>query len=152
MSEREEPTVSVLVPARGEERILPTTLPAIIKAAHQLGSAAEVIVITPADSPALLTPPVDDPILRWLATPRPGKFEALRIGVNAARAGILALVDADVVMEPDTFQALSQPLFDGSADVVAGRIDLLPFATGGLESLFERWALLSFRSWHELRL
>jgi hypothetical protein len=151
MSGHEQPLVSVLVPARNEERTLPTTLPAILKAARELPHPAEVLVITPPDSPAYAAPPLCDPILTWLPTPRSGKFNALRIGADAAQGEFLLLVDADVVMNPDTFRILAEPMLGGSADVVAGRIDLLPFATRGPEQLFERWALLSFRAWHELR-
>lgn len=151
MSGHEQPHITVLVPARNEERTLPTTLPAIVKATRELPRPAEVLVITPPDSPALARPSVHDPILRWLPTPRPGKFEALRVGADAANGDTLLLIDADVVTEPDTFRILAQPILDGSADVVAGRIDLLPSATSGPEQLFERWALLSFRTWHELR-
>jgi cellulose synthase/poly-beta-1,6-N-acetylglucosamine synthase-like glycosyltransferase len=151
MSGHEQPNISVLVPARNEEQTLPTTLPAIIKAARELPQPAEVLVITPPDSQTLVKPPVHDPIVRWLPTPRPGKFEALRVGAHVANGNTLLLVDADVVTEPDTFRILARPILDGSADVVAGRIDLLPSATSGPEQLLERWALLSFRTWHELR-
>jgi cellulose synthase/poly-beta-1,6-N-acetylglucosamine synthase-like glycosyltransferase len=151
MNSHEQPLVSVLVPARNEERTLPTTLPAILKAAHEMARPAEVLVITPPESPVFTSPPVRDPVLTWLPTSRPGKFNALRIGADAARGEFLIFVDADVVMEPDTFRILAEPLLGGAADVVAGRIDLLPFATHGFEQLFERWALLSFRTWHELR-
>jgi cellulose synthase/poly-beta-1,6-N-acetylglucosamine synthase-like glycosyltransferase len=151
MSGHEQPLVSVLVPARNEEKTLPATLPRILKATRELPCPAEVLVITPPDSPAFVTPPVRDPILTWLSTPQPGKFNALRIGTDAAKGEFLLLLDADVAVEPDTLWILADPLLDHSADVVAGRIDLLPFATQGIEQLFERWALLSFRTWHELR-
>jgi Glycosyl transferase family 2 len=151
MSGHEQPLISVLVPARNEERTLPTTLPAILKAARELPHPAEVLVITPPDSPAYAAPPLCDPILTWLPTPRSGKFNALRIGADASQGEFLLLVDADVVMDTDTLRILAEPMLSGSADVVAGRIALLPFATRGPEQLFERWALLSFRTWHELR-
>jgi hypothetical protein len=115
MSGHEQPLVSVLVPARNEERTLPTTLPAILKAARELPHPAEVLVITPPDSPAYAAPPLCDPILTWLPTPRSGKFNALRIGADAAQGEFLLLVDADVVMNPDTFRILAEPMLGGSA-------------------------------------
>jgi cellulose synthase/poly-beta-1,6-N-acetylglucosamine synthase-like glycosyltransferase len=151
MSGDEQPLVSVLVPARNEEETLPITLPAILKAARELQYPQEVLVIAPFDSSVFVAPPVHDPILKWIPTSKPGKFNALRVGAAAARGEVLLFIDADVVMEPDAFRILVGPMLDGPADVVAGRIDLLPFATGGAEALFERWALLSFRTWHELR-
>jgi cellulose synthase/poly-beta-1,6-N-acetylglucosamine synthase-like glycosyltransferase len=94
---------------------------------------------------------VRDPILTWLPTLQAGKFNALRVGVDAACGELLLLLDADVLMEPEVLRILAEPMLTDAADVVAGRIDLLPFATRGPEMLFERWALLSFRTWHEVR-
>ncbi len=124
MSGHAQPLVSVLVPARNEEQTLPTTLPGILKAIRELPCPAEVLVITPPDSPAFMAPPVRDPILKWLPTPRPGKFNALRVGADAAQGESLLLLDADVAVEPDTLWILADPLLNRSADVVAGRIDL----------------------------
>lgn len=105
----------------------------------------------PPDSPLLDDPPIRDTTLRWIPTPRPGKFNALHAGAAAARGTILLLLDADVLIQPDALHALAEPMLAGKADVVAGRIELLPFATGRVGRLFERWAVLSFRAWHELR-
>jgi len=145
------PCISVLVPARNEELTLPATLPAILKAAHELPQPAEVLVIMPPTSPFLANPPSDDPQLRWHAAPRPGKFNALRAGADLARGQILLLVDADVLVEPDTFRFLAQPILDGSADVVTGRIELLPRAANAQQRMLERWATTSFRCWEEMR-
>jgi hypothetical protein len=54
-------------------------------------------------------------------------------------------------VEPDTFRLLAQPMLDGSADVVAGRIELLQRATNTTQRLLERWAATSFRCWDEMR-
>jgi cellulose synthase/poly-beta-1,6-N-acetylglucosamine synthase-like glycosyltransferase len=151
MSGHETPVISVLVPARNEELTLPSTLPGILEATRGLPHPAEVVVIVPPDSPVLVEPPIQDTLLRWIPTPRPGKFNALRTGADAARGDVLLLVDADVLIQPDAFRVLAEPMIAGTADVVAGRIDLLPFATSGIEQLFERWAVLSFQAWHELR-
>jgi cellulose synthase/poly-beta-1,6-N-acetylglucosamine synthase-like glycosyltransferase len=145
------PCISVLVPARNEERTLHATLPAILTAARELPQPAEVLVIMPPTSPFLANPPTDDPQLSWHGTPRPGKFNALRAGADLARGQILILVDADVLVEPDTFRFLAQPILDGFADVVTGSIELLPRAANAQQRLLERWATTSFRCWEELR-
>lgn len=146
-----QPRISVLVPARNEERTLPTTLPTVLKAIHNLAQQAEVLVITPPTSPALTDPPVRDPHLRWLPTPRPGKFQALRVGADAARGEILLLVDADVLVETDALQLLAQPILEGTADVVAGRIELLSCSSTPTQRLLEQWMSASLESWHLLR-
>jgi cellulose synthase/poly-beta-1,6-N-acetylglucosamine synthase-like glycosyltransferase len=147
----EPPQISVLVPARNEELILPVTLPTVLKAARDLEQPAEVLVITPPTSPSLANPPISDPLLRWLPTPQPGKFAALRAGATAARAEILLLVDADVMLDVDALRWLAQPMLSGAADVVAGRIDLLTCASTPIQRLLERWMSLSLQAWHELR-
>lgn len=143
--------VSVIVPARGEEGTLPTTLPGILAAAEALPMPAEVLVVAPHDSPLHDSPPVRDPTLRWLQTSRPGKFEALRVGALAACGDSLILVDADVIVDPGTFRPLIAPIPAGFADVVAGRIDLLPLGLSPVHRLLERWAGISFVAWDGLR-
>lgn len=143
--------VSVIVPARGEEATLPTTLPRILAAAEALPVPAEVLVVAPDDSPLHDRPPVQDPMLRWLPTARPGKFEALSVGARAAGGDCLVMVDADVVVEPETFRPLVGPIAEGSADVVTGRIDLLPCGVTPTHRLLERWASISFAAWDQLR-
>lgn len=143
--------VSVIVPARGEEGTLPTTLPGILAAAEALPVPTEVVVVAPGDSPLHDRPPVHDPILRWLPTSRPGKFEALRVGALAAGGDCLILVDADVIVDPCTFRPLVAPIAEGSADVVAGRIDLLHLGITPVHRLLERWAAISFAAWDGLR-
>src|SRR4051812_822626 len=105
--------VSILVPARNEEEVLPVTLPTILKAAAQLPSPAEVLVFSPASSPAHAAPPVCNPMLRWIVTRRPHKFEALRTGADAARGDKLVLIDADVIVGPRTVANLICPIAEG---------------------------------------
>jgi hypothetical protein len=143
--------VSILVPARNEEGTLPVTLPTVLAAAERLPCPAEVIVIAPGSSPVHARPPLVHPLLRWATTHELGKFEALRGGVACARGETLVLVDADVIVAPDSFIHLVQPLLANTADVVAGRIDLLPCGLTASQRLLERWALLSMIAWDLLR-
>lgn len=142
---------SILVPARNEESTLPITLPAVLQAAVNLPCPAEVIVIAPTFSPVHTQPPVHHPLLRWARTTKPGKFEALRVGIGAARGETLLLVDADVIVAPGAFRALMKPLLADTADVVAGRINLLPRGRTPSQRLLERWTSLSMTAWDRLR-
>lgn len=150
MSRRPQPRISVLVPARNEERTLPVTLPRILAAARALPHPSEVLVVTPPGSTMLTNPPVVDRILQWHVTLRPGKFQALRMAADASRGEVLVLVDADVLVEPEAFGLLTRPMFAAAADVVAGRITLLPRAADA-RTLLEQWSAISFDCWNRMR-
>jgi cellulose synthase/poly-beta-1,6-N-acetylglucosamine synthase-like glycosyltransferase len=145
-----DPLVSILIPARNEERTLPTTLPTVLDAAGRIGRPAEIIVIAPT-VPEIQVGAMASPRLRWLATGGGGKFHALRTGAGVARGEILLMVDADVLVEPGAFRLIAQPIVDDTADVVAGRIVLAPSARRPVQFMLERWAAISFASWDVLR-
>ena len=144
-------SVSVLVPARNEESILPTTLPTVLRAASELPGPAEVVVIAPSSSPVHANPPVHDPILRWVPTVEQGKFHALQNGAAATGGDTLILIDADVEVEPEAFAYLLKPIVSSGADIVAGRIDVLRQARTPTHRLLERWSSVSMRAWDLFR-
>ena len=146
-----QPCVTVVVPARNEEHVLPRTLPALLDAAARLPVPTDVVIVTPATSPMVATPPVAGENLRWEAVAAPGKYHAIRTGADTTEAEVLLLVDADVLVEPGTLQALADPILDGRADVCAGRVDLTTWAGPGRPGLLARWASVSFDAWDRMR-
>lgn len=143
--------ISILVPARNEELTLPITLPTVLKAASMLRQPVEVLVIAPPDSPVHWKPPIQDPMLRWVITAEPGKFRALKAGAAVASGGILILVDADAIVEPETFVWLIRPFTESPVDIVAGRIGVLLQARTATQRILERWAAISVSAWDLLR-
>lgn len=144
-------SISVLVPARDEETTLPITLPTVLAAASRLSGPVEVIVIAPTASSVHTRPPLRDPILRWIPTDRPGKFEALRLGADAADGDALVLLDADVIVDREAVARLFHALAAQDVDVVAGRIDILPQARTRTHRLLERWSSVSMSGWDTMR-
>jgi cellulose synthase/poly-beta-1,6-N-acetylglucosamine synthase-like glycosyltransferase len=143
--------VSILVPARNEESILPHTLPSLVEAAENLGVEAEIIVVLQVRSPFLENPPFRHPLIKMMTTNRVGKFNALYAGADAAEGSILVLADADVFVEPDAIALLVAPLLTGQADVAGSRIEYMPGGCGKIAGVLASWASVSARAWDDLR-
>jgi glycosyltransferase involved in cell wall biosynthesis len=59
---------------------------------------------------------------RYLFEPRPGKSNALNLGIRQSRGDILAFTDDDVVIPPDWLQNVTAPLRSGEWGGVGGKI------------------------------
>ncbi|HEY4955110.1 MAG TPA: glycosyltransferase [Gemmatimonadaceae bacterium] len=119
-----EPLISVVVPARDAEALLPYCLGAI--AASDLPrSAWELIVVDDAstDSTAAIAAAVADRVIVLQGSPRGPAFARNR-GFEAARGGIVAFVDADVCIHEDVLSRFAV-LFrdDDSLGAVLGSYD-----------------------------
>jgi len=145
------PGITVVIPARNEEGTLPLTLPGVVAAMDALPVPSELVVVTPPSSPLLREPPLEDGRIRWRAVERPGKFEALRAGVQMADGELLVLVDADVLVGEHTLCQLVEPLLKGAADVVAARISYLSAPRTGVQRVLDGWSLVSALAWDRLR-
>ena len=103
------PLVSVIVPARDEERTIGRTVAALLAQSYP---ALEVIVVNDRsadrtggilrgfDDPRLVVVDGQEPPAGWL-----GKPAALHLGSTHAHGELLLFVDADVVYEPDAVAA-----------------------------------------------
>lgn len=146
------PRVTVVVPARNEEHVLPRTLPSLLDTVARLPVPSDVVVVTPATSPPMVTsPPVEDARLRWRCVTVPGKYHAIQAGAEATDAEVLLLVDADVLVGPATLRRLAEPILEGRADVCAGRVDLALRTAERARGLLVRWATVSFDAWDLMR-
>jgi glycosyltransferase involved in cell wall biosynthesis len=58
-----------------------------------------------------------------------GKGHAIRLGLEHARGGVIAIQDADLELDPAQLGRLVEPLLRGEADVVYGSRFLGPRAT-----------------------
>lgn len=117
LSERELvlPPVSILIPARNEERVIQATLDSLRRLDY---SDFEVIVIDDgsADSTAACVERVarEDPRIHLVRVPVEqsgrGKAAALNFGLGAARHAVIAVYDADNTPEPDSLRYLAEQL------------------------------------------
>ena len=124
LAEHDWPLITVLIPAYNEERVIEATL-------RSLGAAAyprmQIIVVD--DGSEDLTPQIvaslaqGDSRLTLLQQPRNlGKALALNVGIAAAQADYVIVLDADTIPDANFLKRVITPLLLGDADAVAGNV------------------------------
>lgn len=122
------PAISVVMPFRNAALTLPACLASIIR---QRGASFELLAVDDGssdDSAALVVAAARrDPRIRLLQADQPGLVAALNYGVGAARAALVARMDADDLMHPDRLQ-LQQAFLTAQPAIalVASRVALFP--------------------------
>jgi cellulose synthase/poly-beta-1,6-N-acetylglucosamine synthase-like glycosyltransferase len=120
------PSVTVLLPVRDEEAVLPHCL-ASLSAQEYPAAQLEVLVVDDHSSDRsadiVRTRAEEDSRFHLLSCgdEEKGKKAALTRGVSAAQGEIIVTTDADCRHEPQWLRTLLQPFADG-ADVVAGPV------------------------------
>lgn len=119
---QERPSLSVVIPARNEKARLPDTLRRVHDWIVRSGRTAEIIpVVQGNDGTAALVEgaAIGDPSLRPVIQPSgEGKGMAVRLGIAAARGGIILFTDADLSVPVECLEELvglleSHPELDG---------------------------------------
>jgi len=106
---------SLIIPAYNEETVLPVLLDTVETARHRFQGGAEAIEVIVSDN--MSTDTTTD-IARsrncWIAQEEKRIIAAVRNkGASIARGNILAFVDADALIHPDTFNAIHTCLSTG---------------------------------------
>ena len=122
------PVVSVLIPAKDEERVIEGTLRSLAGLDYHVGGRRrfEVLVIDDGSTdgtPRILRRLTRELGVRVVRTPigGRGKAAALNIGTRHARGDLLAVFDADARVAPDYLQRLVAALDDPRIGGVQGR-------------------------------
>ncbi len=134
------PTVSVVVPAYNEEKVVVRTVKSLL---DQHYPGLEVVVVDDG-SPDRTSEVVrqafgDISAVRLLRKPNGGKASALNFGVSYATGEIIVGVDADTLFPPGTIEALVQPLADPRVGAVAGNAKV-----GNRINLVTRWQAIEY--------
>ena len=135
------PSVSVVVPAYNEERVIVHTVQSLL--AQRYGGSLEIIVVddgSPDRTAAVVTAEFQDhPAVRIVRKPNGGKASALNLGVRDAKGEIVVAVDADTVLAPGAIEALILPLADERVGAVAGNAKV-----GNRINLVTRWQAVEY--------
>ncbi|WP_030614097.1 bifunctional polysaccharide deacetylase/glycosyltransferase family 2 protein [Streptomyces fulvoviolaceus] len=130
--------VTVLVPAYNEEAGIESTLRSLLDSTHP---ELQIIVIDDGstDRTAEIAAGIGDPRVEVIRTPNAGKAAALNTGLARTRHGIVVMVDADTVFEPDAVHRLVQPLAHPAVGAVSGNTKV-----GNRRGLLAKWQHLEY--------
>jgi len=115
------PSVSVIVPAYNEEKVVAATV-------HSLLAADlpdfEIIVVDDGSkdgtAEVVRKAYTGNPRVRLITKPNGGKASAINTGVAASHSDIVVVIDADTVLAPDALRLLAQRFHDPDVGAVAG--------------------------------
>lgn len=135
------PRISLVVPAYNEEELLPRLLDTVDVARERLDAAADALEVVVADNAS--TDATAEIARSWGATVAPVAKRTIAAarngGVHAATGEVIALVDADLQIHPDTLWKLDRAMSDGRV-------------VGGASSMtMERWSPGITTTYHLLR-
>lgn len=130
--------VTVLVPAHNEEAGIAATVRSLLASAYP---SLEIVVIDDGstDRTAETARQIGDPRVTVVRQSNTGKAGALNTGLGYARCGVVVMLDADTVFEPDALYRLVQPLAHPAIGAVSGNTKV-----GNRRGLLGRWQHLEY--------
>ncbi len=135
------PSVSVVVPAYNEARVIDRTIESLL--AQDYPGELEVVVVddgSPDDTAEVARRAFGgDPRVAIYRKDNGGKASALNYGIERARGEIVVGLDADTLFLPETVRALVQPLRDRHVGAVAGNAKV-----GNRVNLVTRWQAVEY--------
>ena len=135
------PSVSVIVPAYNEERVVGRTVASLLE--QDYPGELEIVVVDDG-SPDATYRAVSDafgkhPDVTVLTKQNGGKASALNFGIAHARGELVVGLDADTLFVPETVRRLVAPFADGSVGAVAGNAKV-----GNRVNLVTRWQAVEY--------
>jgi glycosyltransferase involved in cell wall biosynthesis len=140
--------LSVVIPVYNEARDLPATIDALLTAVSGSGFDAEVVLVDDGstdESVSVARNAIDGRVpVHVLSQPNRGRFEARRMGLDAARGDDVLLLDARVRIHPDALAYVREQITRGR-DVWTAHVDVED--EGNPYGAF--WKLIAELAWSE---
>lgn len=118
------PSVSVLLPAYNEEKVIERTLNSLLKTDYQ--GAYEILILddgsTDGTKAIVEKISLHHPKMRLISQSNQGKSYALQNGITESRHEILILLDADTQFNAETIRYLVEPFIDPEVAAVSGQV------------------------------
>ncbi|MDQ2890258.1 MAG: glycosyltransferase [Gemmatimonadota bacterium] len=135
------PSVTIIVPAYNEERVIGATLRSLLD--QEYSGEMNIVVVddgSPDDTHVVVTREFGaDPRVSVYTKENGGKATALNFGIARARGEIIVCLDADTQFTPTTVARLVAPLSDPKVGAVAGNAKV-----GNRHNLVTRWQALEY--------
>ncbi|MEO6778894.1 MAG: glycosyltransferase, partial [Gemmatimonadaceae bacterium] len=135
------PSVTIIVPAYNEERVIAATLRSLLNQVYD--GELEIVVVddgSPDDTYGVVQRDFGtDPRVRAFRKENGGKASALNFGIARSAGEIIVGLDADTQFTPTTVARLVAPLSDPKVGAVAGNAKV-----GNRHNLVTRWQALEY--------
>lgn len=138
------PTVSVVIPAHNESRIIARCLCAVLE---QTDPVDEIIVVDNGSDDATAQIARGFAGVRVIHEPRAGVTYARTTGFNAAGSDVIARIDADSLVRRDWAACVRRAFVRGDVDAVGGGAGIAELSPGGW--CWFGWWYRGFRLWHQ---
>jgi cellulose synthase/poly-beta-1,6-N-acetylglucosamine synthase-like glycosyltransferase len=139
-SDADELSVSVLIPAFNEAKVIASSIRQILASTHR---KLRIIVIddgsTDGTSSVVSTCFAGDERVTLIATQNGGKARAINLGLTQADGDIVVVLDADTQFEPQTISHLVRWFADPAVGAVAGNAKV-----GNRLNMLTRWQALEY--------
>jgi cellulose synthase/poly-beta-1,6-N-acetylglucosamine synthase-like glycosyltransferase len=138
------PSVTFIIAAYNEEKVIAEKIENTLSLDYP-ADRVEVLVVSngSVDRTNEIVTNWNDPRVRLLALPQPGKMQALNEGVLAANGDILVFSDADFLLDHHTLRLMASKFGDREVGGVCGarntNVKREGDATGEGEGLYARW-------------
>jgi len=130
------PFLSVLIPAKNEEKTIGNTLNHLLKSDYPKDKMEIIVVASGStDGTSEICQSFSSEGHIWVLAdplPRKGKPAALNLGLASAKGDVIAVYDADTIVEPQTLRNLVAPLSQAEVSASCGPTGVLNQEENGL--------------------
>jgi len=135
---------SILIVTRNRAADLKKTLAAILTVRIPVGAEVELVVAdngSTDETASVVKGHVDHRLsIKYILEPKAGKSNGLNRGIANSTGDVVLFTDDDVRPPPEWLEVMCQPIFDGTAEVIAGGMKLAPH-------LLRPWMTPVHRAW-----